>query len=115
HCWRSGTASLCGGEQRLLPEPKLNVQLSNLPLDSLTPWLPKDFTWQGQLNGQLQLELPASGPNGRLELDAGSGIWRIREQQQWLEFAYDSLRLTTQFRPRRIDSSLQLRGPAIGE
>jgi translocation and assembly module TamB len=115
HCWRSGTASLCGGEQRLLPEPKLNIQLSNLPLDSLAPWLPKDFAWQGQLNGQLQLELPASGPNGRLELDAGSGIWRIREQQQWLEFAYDSLRLTTQFRPRRIDSSLQLRGPAIGE
>ncbi|MEA1607349.1 translocation/assembly module TamB domain-containing protein [Pseudomonas spirodelae] len=115
HCWRSGNASLCGGEQRLLPEPKLSVQLSNLPMDSLAPWLPKDFTWQGQLNGQLQLELPASGPNGRLQLDAGSGIWRVRDQQQWLEFAYDSLRLNTQIRPQRIDSSLLLRGPAIGE
>lgn len=115
HCWRSGNASLCGGEQRLLPEPKLSIQLSNLPMDSLAPWLPKDFTWQGQLNGQLQLELPASGPNGRLELDAGSGIWRVRDQQQWLEFAYDSLRLNTQIRPQRIDSSLLLRGPAIGE
>lgn len=115
HCWRSGNASLCGGEQRLLPEPKLSIQLSNLPMDSLAPWLPKDFTWQGQLNGQLQLELPANGPNGRLELDAGSGIWRVRDQQQWLEFAYDSLRLNTQIRAQRIDSSLLLRGPAIGE
>lgn len=115
HCWRSGNASLCGGEQRLLPDPKLSIQLSNLPMDSLAPWLPKDFTWQGQLNGQLQLELPASGPNGRLELDAGSGIWRVRDQQQWLEFAYDSLRLNTQIRAQRIDSSLLLRGPAIGE
>jgi translocation and assembly module TamB len=115
HCWRSGKASLCGAEQRLLPEPKLNYQLSNFPMDSLAQWWPKDFAWQGQLNAKLQLDLPASGPNGSLELDAGSGVWRIREQQQWLEFAYDSLRLSTQIRPQRIESSLQLRGPAIGE
>ncbi|MDX1297444.1 MAG: translocation/assembly module TamB domain-containing protein [Pseudomonas sp.] len=115
HCWRAGKASLCGAEQSLLPEPTLDYQLSNFPMDSLAEWLPKDFTWQGQLNGQLQLALPASGPNGRLSLDAGSGIWRIRDQQQWLEFAYDSLRLDTQIRPQRIDSSLLLRGPAIGE
>jgi translocation and assembly module TamB len=115
HCWRSGDASLCATEQRLLPEPKLNYQLSNFPMDSLAALWPKDFSWQGQLNGHLQLELPSSGPNGSLELDAGSGVWRIREQQQWLEFAYDSLRLSTQLRPQRIDSSLQLYGPAIGE
>jgi translocation and assembly module TamB len=115
HCWRAGSASLCGTDQRLSPEPKLNYQLSNFPMDSLAQWLPKDFTWQGQLNGRLQLDLPASGPNGSLELDAGSGIWRIREQQQWLDFAYDSLRLSMQLRPHRIDSQVELRGPAIGE
>ena len=115
HCWRSGDASLCGTQQRLLPHPKLDYQLSNFPMDSLAQWWPKDFAWQGQLNGRLQLDLPASGPNGSLELDAGSGIWRIRDQQQWLEFAYDSLRLSTQLRPQRIDSLLELHGPAIGE
>lgn len=115
HCWRSGDASLCGTQQRLLPHPKLDYQLSNFPMDSLAQWWPKDFVWQGQLNGRLQLDLPASGPNGSLELDAGSGIWRIRDQQQWLEFAYDSLRLSTQLRPQRIDSLLELHGPAIGE
>ncbi len=115
HCWRSGEASLCGTEQRLLPQPKLNYQLSNFPMNSLAQWWPKDFAWQGQLNGRLQLDMPGSGPNGSLELDAGSGIWRIRDQQQWLELAYDSLRLSTQLRPQRIDSLLELRGPAIGE
>ena len=115
HCWRSGSASLCGKEQRLLPEPQLHLQLSDFPLDSLAQWLPKDFAWQGQLNGQLQLELPASGPKGRLELDAGSGIWRVRDQGQWLEFAYDSLRLSSQLSPQRVDNRIELRGPAIGE
>nr|WP_178093300.1 translocation/assembly module TamB domain-containing protein [Pseudomonas sp. WS 5011] len=115
HCWRSGEASLCGTEQRLLPQPKLNYQLSNFPMESLAALWPKDFSWQGELNGRLQLDMPASGPNGSLELDAGSGIWRIRDQQQWLEFAYDSLRLSTQLRPQRIDSLLELRGPTIGE
>jgi translocation and assembly module TamB len=115
HCWRSGDASLCGTQQRLLPQPKLDYQLSNFPMGSLAQWWPKDFAWQGQLNGRLQLDLPASGPNGSLELDAGSGSWRIRDQQQWLEFAYDSLRLSTRLRPQRIDSLLELRGPAIGE
>ena len=115
HCWRSGDASLCGAEQRLLPQPKLNYQLSNFPMESLAALWPKDFSWQGELNGRLQLDMPASGPNGSLELDAGSGLWRIRDQQQWLEFAYDSLRLTAQLRPQRIDSLLKLRGPTIGE
>lgn len=27
HCWRSGDASLCGTQQRLLPQPKLDYQL----------------------------------------------------------------------------------------
>ncbi|WAC44174.1 translocation/assembly module TamB [Pseudomonas sp. SL4(2022)] len=115
HCWRSGDASLCGTEQRLLPQPTLNYQLSNFPMESLAALWPKDFAWQGELNGRLQLHMPASGPNGSLELDAGSGIWRIRDQQQWLEFAYDSLRLSTQLRPQRIDSLLELHGPAMGE
>ena len=115
HCWRSGPASLCGEAQRLLPETRLRLRLSDFPLDSLAPWLPEDFAWQGALNGQLQLDLPTSGPSGRLQLDAGSGVWRVRDQQHWLDFAYDSLRLNTELGPQRIDSLLELRGPKIGE
>lgn len=115
HCWRSGPASLCGGEQRLQPEPKLRYRLSDFPLDSLAQWLPKDFAWQGQLNAEVQLDLPASGPAGQILLDAGSGVWRIREQGQWLDFPYDSLRLSSQLRPQRIDTQLNLRGAKMGE
>ena len=115
HCWRSGDASLCAKEQRLLPQPQLNYQLSQFPLHSLAPLWPSDFAWQGQLEGRVQLDLLPSGPSGMVELDAGSGLWRIREHEQWLDFAYDSLRLSAQLRPHRIDSQLELRGPAIGE
>ncbi|WP_147173953.1 translocation/assembly module TamB domain-containing protein [Pseudomonas sp. SJZ079] len=115
HCWRSGPASLCGGEQRLQPEPKLRYRLSDFPLDSLAQWLPKDFAWQGQLNAEVQLDLPASGPSGQILLDAGSGVWRIREKGQWLDFPYDSLRLSSQLRPQRIDTQLNLRGARMGE
>lgn len=114
HCWRAQTASLCAENQRLSPEPSLRLSLRELPLASLAPWLPADFAWQGTLDGQLHLDLPASGPRGRVELDAGRGTWRIREQQQWLDFPYDSLQLSSQLGPQRIDSQLQLRGPGIG-
>lgn len=117
HCWRSGAASLCGGQQRLAPQPSLDWTLEKFPLASLQPWLPDDFAWQGQLDGQLKVELPDSGPNGRIRLDAGAGTLRIRqvEQDEWLDFAYDSLSLDTQLRPQRVDTELSLRSERLGE
>ncbi|WP_172149821.1 translocation/assembly module TamB domain-containing protein [Pseudomonas tumuqii] len=115
HCWRSGAASLCGEDQRLLPEPRLRYRLSDFPLDSLAPWLPSDFAWQGLLNAEVQLDLPATGPSGRVVLDAGSGTWRIRDRGQWLDFAYAKLHLESQLSPQRIDTRLDLRGPKIGQ
>ncbi|WP_079202170.1 translocation/assembly module TamB domain-containing protein [Pseudomonas sp. CC6-YY-74] len=115
HCWRSGAASLCGEDQRLQPEPKLRYRLRDFPLDSLAQWFPKDFAWQGKLNAEVQLDMPAAGPSGQVVLDAGSGTWRIRDRGQWLDFAYDSLRLESQLRAQQIDTRLNLRGPKIGE
>lgn len=115
HCWLSGAASLCADEQRLWPEPSVRLRLSNFPLDSLAQWLPEDLRWQGQLNGQVQLDLPASGPTGQITLDAGSGTWQVRQQQRWFDFTYDSLRLSSQLRPQRVDNSLILRGEKLGE
>lgn len=114
HCWRSGSASLCGEAQRLLPEPRLRMRLAAFPLDSLAQWLPDDVVWQGQLDADISLDLPAGGPRGQVVVDAGSGTWRIREQGQWLDFAYDSLRLNSQWRAQGIDSQLELHGPQIG-
>ncbi|WP_369959328.1 translocation/assembly module TamB domain-containing protein [Pseudomonas benzenivorans] len=115
HCWRSGPASLCGETQRLLPEPQIRYRLADFPLDSLSPWLPKDFAWQGQLDAEIALDLPPSGPRGRVTVDAGRGSWRIRDQDQWLTFGYDELRLDSQLRPAGIDTRLALRGPKLGE
>lgn len=115
HCWRSGPASLCGGEQRLMPEPKLDYRLRDFPLASLARWLPEDFAWQGELNADLKLDLPASGPNGQITLDAGSGVLRLKEEDRWVDFPYQRLLLDSTLRPQRIDSQLSFQGQGLGQ
>ncbi|GAB3395994.1 translocation/assembly module TamB domain-containing protein [Azotobacter armeniacus] len=115
HCWRSGSASLCGEDQRLLPEPRLNYRLRDFPLDSLAAWWPQDFAWQGRLNGELQLDLPAAGPSGQIRLDAGDGVLRLRQKGRWQDFPYRELVLDSRLQPRRIDTRLAFAGPQLGE
>ncbi|MCY1391747.1 Translocation and assembly module subunit TamB [compost metagenome] len=115
HCWRSGQASLCGEDQRLLPEPHLRYHLKQFPLESLAQWLPKDFAWQGLLNADVELDLPASGPKGHVLVDASGGTLRVRENEQWLDIPYDTLRLDSRLTPRRVDTQLDFRGIKRGE
>ncbi|MCJ8203230.1 translocation/assembly module TamB domain-containing protein [Pseudomonas sp. RGM2987] len=119
HCWRSGQASLCGEDQRLMPEPKLRYHLKQFPIESLAQWMPKDFAWRGQLNADLQLDLPASGPNGRVLVDASGGTLRIRDKDradgQWLDFPYKTLKLDSRLTPKRIDTELNFVGARLGE
>ena len=115
HCWRSGPASLCGEDQRLMPEPKLRYHLKQFPIDSLAQWLPKDFAWKGALNADLQLDLPASGPNGQISIDASGGTLRVRDKDQWLDFPYQTLLLTSKMTPKRIDTDLNFVGGKLGE
>ncbi|MEB0040587.1 MULTISPECIES: translocation/assembly module TamB domain-containing protein [unclassified Pseudomonas] len=114
HCWLSGPSSLCGEDQRLMPEPRLRYHLRQFPLDSLAQWLPKDFAWKGALSADLQLDLPASGPNGQISVDASGGTLRLLEKDQWLDFPYESLKLTSTLTPKRIDSRLDFRGGKLG-
>ncbi len=115
HCWMSGAASLCGEDQRLMPEPKLRYHLKQFPIDSLAQWLPKDFAWQGKLNADVQLDLPASGPKGQVLVDASGGTLRIKEKDQWLDFPYQTLKLSSTLNPKRIDSQLEFVGGKLGE
>ncbi|WP_354336862.1 translocation/assembly module TamB domain-containing protein [Pseudomonas kilonensis] len=119
HCWRSFDASLCGEDQRLMPEPKLRYHLKQFPIESLAQWMPKDFAWQGRLNADLQLDLPASGPNGRIQVDASGGTLRIRDKEsdkpQWLDFPYQTLTLNSRLIPKRIDTDLNFVGAKLGE
>nr|WP_276584024.1 translocation/assembly module TamB domain-containing protein [Pseudomonas sp. RIT-PI-AD] len=115
HCWRNGAASLCAGEQRLAPEPQLSYRLRDFPLASLGRWLPDDFAWQGMLDAELEVALPAGGPQGHVTLDAGKGALRLKEPQGWVDFSYDSLKLDTRLQPQRVDSLLSLDGPRLGQ
>ncbi|VVN95344.1 hypothetical protein PS706_02247 [Pseudomonas fluorescens] len=115
HCWVSGPASLCGEDQRLMPEPKLRYHLKQFPIDSLAAFLPKDFAWQGTLNADVQLDLPDSGPKGVVAVDASGGTLRVRDKDQWLDFPYDTLKLETTLNPKRIDTQLNFRGGKLGE
>ena len=115
HCWRSGQASLCGEDQRLAPDPRLRYHLKQFPLDSLAQWLPKDFAWQGLLNADVNLDIPASGPKGSILVDASGGTLRVRDKGRWIDFPYQTLRLDSTLAPRRIDARLDFRGERLGE
>ncbi|WP_411389041.1 translocation/assembly module TamB domain-containing protein [Pseudomonas sp. MPB23] len=115
HCWVSGPASLCGEDQRLMPEPKLRYHLKQFPIDSLAAFLPKDFAWLGKLNADIQLDLPDSGPKGVVSVDASGGTLRVKDKHQWLDFPYDTLTLETTLNPTRIDTRLNFRGGKLGE
>ncbi|PJI50626.1 MAG: hypothetical protein CTR55_04635 [Pseudomonas sp.] len=114
HCWASGPASLCMEDQRLMPDPRLRLHLREFPLDSLARWLPEDFAWKGKLDGDVQLDLPASGPNGSILINANNGTLRIKEQEEWVDFPYQRLQLESRLTPRRIDTSLQFLGDKLG-
>lgn len=115
HCWVSGPASLCGEDQRLMPEPKLRYHLKQFPIDSLAAFLPKDFAWQGKLTADVQLDLPDSGPKGVVSVDASGGTLRVKDKTQWVDFPYDTLKLETTLNPKRIDTALNFRGGKLGE
>lgn len=115
HCWRSGQASLCGDDQRLAPEPRLRYHLKQFPLESLAQWLPKDFAWQGLLNADVNLNVPASGPKGKIVIDASGGTLRVRDNGRWIDFPYQALRLDSTLAPRRVDTRLDFRGERLGE
>lgn len=114
HCFVSGGSSLCGENQRLMPDPRLRYRLKNFPLDSLAQWMPKDFAWKGLVNADVSLDVPAAGPSGQISVDAGGGTLRIRDKQQWLDFPYSTLKLTSSLTPKRIDSRLEFDGNRLG-
>jgi translocation and assembly module TamB len=114
HCWISNAASLCGEDQRLMPEPRLRYHLKNFPLDSLAQWLPKDLAWKGSLNADVELDVPASGPSGKVLVNASGGTLRMREKNQWLDFPYQSLILSSTLSPKLINSRLDFRGDKLG-
>jgi translocation and assembly module TamB len=114
HCWAYGKATLCADDQRLTPDTQLRMRLRQFPLETLAQWLPDDFAWNGQLNADVNLDLPEAGPKGTLSIDAGSGTLRVRDGEQWHDFPYSSLVATGQLTPQRVDTELTFDGGQLG-
>ncbi len=114
HCLKSGKSSLCAGGQRLLPQTKIDYRLLNFPLATLKTFLPDDAQIIGQVNGDFKVELLDKGPLGNIQLDAGKGQLRIKNEEQWQTFAWQTLRLNSDLTEQAIQSKLQLRGVDSG-
>ncbi len=115
HCFGSGPATLCAEDQRLLPDPRLRYRLRDFPLESLAEYLPDNLNWQGEVNADLSLDLPAAGPSGTIRIDAGPGTLRMRDGDRWLDFPYATLALNSELTPKRVDSRLRFEGGELGE
>ncbi|WP_043237264.1 translocation/assembly module TamB domain-containing protein [Stutzerimonas azotifigens] len=115
HCWISDPASLCADDQRLMPEPQLRYRLRDFPLARLAAYLPEDFAWDGELNADLDLQLPAAGPSGKVSVDAGPGTLRMREADHWIDFPYATLALDADLAPDQVNADLAFEGGELGE
>ena len=115
HCFKDKQASLCANEQRLLPQTKIDYRLRNFPLATAQPWLPDDAQISGQVNGVFKIALLDKGPVGTIELDAGAGQLRVKNDEQWQVFAWQTLRLHSDLTAKAIQSKLQLKGVDSGQ
>ena len=50
-----------------------------------------------------------------VSVDASSGLLRVKDKDQWLDFPYETLKLETTLNPKRIDTQLNFRGGKLGE
>ena len=115
HCLGSGPATLCAENQQLAPDPRLRYRLKDFPIESLAEYLPENLRWEGEINADLAVDIPAAGPSGTVRIDAGPGTLRIRDGDQWLAFPYATLALTSDLAPQRVDSRLRFEGGDLGE
>ena len=115
HCLRDRQSSLCAGEQRLLPQTKIDYHLLSFPLATLQPWLPEDAQVDGKVNGDFQLELLDKGPLGTIKLDAGQGQLRVKNNEEWQTFAWQTLQLSSDLTAQNIVSKLLLQGVDSGQ
>lgn len=116
HCWGHLGSQLCfNGEQQLMPDRQLNLQLRDFPLTTLQPWLPDDFSWAGSLNAQAQLRQRAGAtPTGELSVSSRNGEVLVDNPEQQLQLPYDILELTAQLQPTLAQTRLQLHSSALG-
>ena len=116
HCWSHLNSQLCfNGEQQLMPDRQLDLQLSDFPLASLQAWLPEDFSWDGSLNADAQVhQSVGAAPTGNLSINSRNGEVTVSNPEQQLQLPYDTLEFTAQLDPQRARTQLQLLSSGLG-
>ena len=133
HCWGWQRAQLCAGEQRLYPEQRLDLALSDYPTEALAPWLPLDLRWRDTLNGAVRVSVTESGPSGSLWVDVGSGTVELRRiidpddldagdsagtadsGEIWVPLDYDRFRIAASLEQDEARLDIDLSGPELGQ
>jgi hypothetical protein len=62
HCWVSGPASLCGEDQRLMPEPKLRYHLKQFPSKAWRSGCPKTLPGRASSTPTCNWTCPPAAP-----------------------------------------------------
>eukprot|EP00003_Mantamonas_plastica_P027040 TRINITY_DN5699_c0_g2_i1.p1 TRINITY_DN5699_c0_g2~~TRINITY_DN5699_c0_g2_i1.p1 ORF type:complete len:1044 (+),score=107.25 TRINITY_DN5699_c0_g2_i1:9294-12425(+) len=114
HCWRWSESSVCAGSQTLLPEPRISYRISNFPAEALAPLFPETVQWQARINGEVDLAVTSSGPDGYLSLDAGEGQFRVLMDGEWQPLIHNALSSTVTLTPENADIEFLLSGPELG-
>ncbi|HKK57386.1 translocation/assembly module TamB domain-containing protein [Marinobacter sp.] len=114
HCWMWQDASVCAGQQTLLPDPSLDYRVRKFPTTALSPLVPETLRWNTLLNADLSLDSPATGPEGSLSVNAGSGEFSVLNGDEWETFEYTALSTRLDLLPRQADLAFALEGPRLG-
>ncbi|MGM0571363.1 translocation/assembly module TamB domain-containing protein [Marinobacter sp.] len=114
HCWRWQDSTLCAGEQPLLPDTELDLEISNLPASALSPLLPETIRWEARIDGSLVLALGGEGPTGQVQLSAGPGEVEVVLDEDWETLSYRTLTLSADLTPQQADVALRLDGDGLG-
>lgn len=114
HCFEWQTSSLCAAEQVLMPMPELNYQISRFPTSALATLMPEGLRWDAEINGDVVLVMEETGPDGRINLNAGPGMVEVLAGEEWQPLPYDELTTSLVLKPDSAKLALSLAGPGLG-
>ena len=114
HCWIWQEASVCAGQQTLLPEPALDYRIRNFPTTALAPLLPDALRWETLLDADLVFRTSESGPEGSVSVDAGNGQFSVLNGEEWEKFEYSALTSQVELLPKQANLAFALEGPRLG-
>ena len=119
HCWVTEGSKLCL-ENEVLAESSGNaiVSLDQYSLNRLDPFLPAQTNMTGQLSLDTDIKWGEDQPGGfsallQANIDQG-GAQVSDDNGETVRFTYDSLALTTQASPNKVDAEIQLNSNNLG-